>query len=876
MDCGAAVLKCLLDGFGISVGYGALKQVCQTQMDGTSPRDVGRVARQYGLAVNHELLPPDHLLALIRNRHPAVVAIHDDEGDHHFVVIWRRLGKFFQVMDPAVGRRWIHEDDFAEMLFRSHRETRAAAWLRWVRGTRFRPLLIRRFRDLGCAASEAEHQVDQAFSSGSVMAVAELDAAVRAVQALVHAGTLSRGREAVAAVIRFRDHVGEIPKDFYAVLPRGDRVKLLGVSCLFFERGAPASAEPAAAEESDDDAPVPELADLMKHPETTPLQELLRLLKADGLLKPSVLAAGILVSALVLVVEAFFFRALLGIGKVLTAEQRFSAMIALLAFIFCSIGLELFLALGMLRMGRNLSGRFRVAVLDKIPKLGDKYLQSLSIPEMAERAHSIYGLRALPSMGFRLVRSIAGLVLTTAGIWWLDHRAGYVAVVAAATAFLLPLMSEPLLAERDLRNRTFSGSLSRFYLDSLLGLVACRTHGAEKAVRVMHEGYLVPWARSGLDLQRIAVWTEGIPAFLGLAFAYGILWTHVARGYEAGGVLLIVYWALRIPQMGDDLAQVVQEYPGHRNRALRIFEPLGAPEEMLFRGETTQQAVQRFTEKPEKVEPVAISIRDLTVRVMGHNILDGINLDIKPGDKVGIVGPSGAGKSSLVGVLLGWNQPEKGAVYVDGNPLDGIALDKLRKETAWVDPSVQLWNRSFLDNLRYGSASDVGTAIGKAVETADLQGILEKLPEGLQTSLGESGGFLSGGEGQRVRFGRGLMRPFARLVILDEPFRGLDREQRHELLLRAKAWWRESTMICITHDVGETATFEKVAVMEHGRIVEFGNPRSLAADHRSRYRALLDAEREVHQDQWENNLWKPVLLQNGKVSELEGRRRSWN
>ncbi len=182
---------------------------------------------------------------------------------------------------------------------------------------------------------------------------------------------------------------------------------------------------------------------------------------------------------------------------------------------------------------------------------------------------------------------------------------------------------------------------------------------------------------------------------------------------------------------------------------------------------------------------------------------------VPPGEHVAIVGPSGAGKSTLLEVLLGWHRPASGQVLVDGTPLDGAALEQLRGQTAWVDPAVQLWNRSLLENLLYGATDDGADGLGEAVTDVDLAGTMERLPAGLQTPLGEGGGLLSGGEGQRVRLARGLLRATARLVILDEPFRGLDRAQRHELLRRARLRWTHATLLCVTHDIGETLDFPR-------------------------------------------------------------------
>src|SRR5262249_59676268 len=119
------------------------------------------------------------------------------------------------------------------------------------------------------------------------------------------------------------------------------------------------------------------------------------------------------------------------------------------------------------------------------------------------------------------------------------------------------------------------------------------------------------------------------------------------------------------------------------------------------------------------------------------------------------------------------------------------------------------------------------------------------LPDGLQTPLGESGRLLSGGEGQRVRFGRALHRSPARLVVLDEAFRGLERPRRQRFLGVARRRWAQATLVHITHDIEETALFDRVLVMDGGRIVEEGSPHDLSRRAGSRYRDLLDAAESV-------------------------------
>jgi ATP-binding cassette subfamily B protein len=262
----------------------------------------------------------------------------------------------------------------------------------------------------------------------------------------------------------------------------------------------------------------------------------------------------------------------------------------------------------------------------------------------------------------------------------------------------------------------------------------------------------------------------------------------------------------------------------------------------------------------------AIELQGVTVRAGGHVILDDASLTIAPGSHVAIVGPSGAGKSTLVGLLLGWHRPSAGLVVVDGGPLDSTGLDGLRRQTVWVDPAVHLWNRSLAENLLFGSDGK-GPAIGARIVDADLRSLVEHLPHGLQTPLGEGGALVSGGEGQRVRFARGLGRASARLVVLDEPFRGLERERRSRLLARARQRWRAATLLCVTHDIGETSAFDRVLVIAGGRIVEDGDPARLASDDRSHYRALLDAESNLRTRLWADPSWRTLRLRDGRVEE---------
>jgi len=858
MDCGPAALKCLLEGFGVSASYGRLREACQTDVDGTSIDTLEEVALSLGLEAEQVMLPVDHVLRSEGGVLPALAVVRLGTGMTHFVVLWRRHGRLVQVMDPAVGRRFTGMAQQEAELY-VHREVVPAAQWREFAGTpAFLEPLSGRLEELGVRARDA---LDEACADPGWKSLAAVDAATRLCAALVRAGGVRRGAEARKVIeTLWTSARDESPSDSPAIPPglwfareledEPDQLLLRGAVLVRF-RGLRATGETPPPESLS-----PELAAALREPPSRPWRTLFSLLSLDGWVVPGVLAGLLGLAAAGVATEAVLLRGLLELGRELgLVEQRAGALAALLLFLTALLGLDLLSAVGMLRVGRRLELRLRMAFLQKIPRLENAYLHSRLKSDMAQRSHSIHLLRLLPRTVGGMVHTTTSLVLTAVGIAWLDPGAAGLAALAAASALAVPLFAARWMIERDLRLRTHAGGLGRFYLDALLGLVPIRAHGAQRAMRSQHDSLLRDWADAGIAVEHAGVWADAIQALVGGGFAVWIFFDHIARVGESGGVLLLLYWALALPLLGQELATLARQYPAQRNVALRLLEPLQAPE-----------AERVATPASPGVGGVSLRFEGVSVRAAGHTILRDIDLEIRAGEHVAVVGPSGAGKSTLVGLLLGWHRPARGSLSVDGSPMDPAVLEWLRRATVWVDPAVQLWNRSVLQNLCYGATGDPVERAREAVDSAELRGILERLPEGLQTPLGEGGGLVSGGEGQRVRFGRALVRGPARLVVMDEPFRGLGRDARHRLLAESRRRWASATLVCITHEISETAGFSRVVVVDHGRVVESGRPGELAA-RESRYRRLLEAEGRADEAVWRDPRWRRLQLAGQRVVE---------
>src|SRR5688572_7792983 len=132
MDCGPAALKSLLDGYGIRCSYGRLREACQTEIDGTSIDQIETTAVQLGLDAAQVMLPLDHLLDPKANVLPAVVIVRNPDGATHFVVVWRRHGRWLQVMDSAVGRRWVPVSRFFDDVYVHTMSVPVSDWREWA------------------------------------------------------------------------------------------------------------------------------------------------------------------------------------------------------------------------------------------------------------------------------------------------------------------------------------------------------------------------------------------------------------------------------------------------------------------------------------------------------------------------------------------------------------------------------------------------------------------------------------------------------------------------------------------------------------------------------------------------------------------------
>jgi thiol reductant ABC exporter CydD subunit len=204
----------------------------------------------------------------------------------------------------------------------------------------------------------------------------------------------------------------------------------------------------------------------------------------------------------------------------------------------------------------------------------------------------------------------------------------------------------------------------------------------------------------------------------------------------------------------------------------------------------------RHTEPPS----VAVNLRGIVVLYpnRGAPALSLSELQVDPGEHLAVVGPSGSGKSTLLAVLLGLTRPDSGTVTLGGTDLSDVDMVEWRRRTTWVPQRTRLFRGSLLDNVRFSRPDASSARVDEAVRISGLDGLVNRLPRGLDTAVGEGGMTLSAGERQRVALARAVIRDAA-LVLLDEPASNLDPQALDVLEQNMTRWASGRTVVVAAH-----------------------------------------------------------------------------
>jgi subfamily B ATP-binding cassette protein MsbA len=248
-----------------------------------------------------------------------------------------------------------------------------------------------------------------------------------------------------------------------------------------------------------------------------------------------------------------------------------------------------------------------------------------------------------------------------------------------------------------------------------------------------------------------------------------------------------------------------------------------------------------------------IELRDVELRYPGQTrpALNGVNLFCAAGTVTALVGPSGGGKSSLVSLLPRFYEPTAGELRLDGLALNDYRIESLREQISWVGQKVVLFNDTIARNIAYGALAGASRKqIEEAAHAANAMEFIERLPNGLDSQVGEGGALLSGGQRQRIAIARALLKD-APILILDEATSALDSQSERLIQNALSRLMRARTVLVIAHRLSTVEHADQIVVLDDGRIVEQGTHVDLLA-RGGKYSAL-------HRMQFREDIPSPVI-----------------
>ena len=443
----------------------------------------------------------------------------------------------------------------------------------------------------------------------------------------------------------------------------------------------------------------------------------------------------------------------------------------------------------------------------------------------------------------------SGVILSSFDAWLIVPFICWMIGFAMIMRFLIPKLGRTAARQADARS-LMTGRITDAY--SNIATVKLFSHGAREAAyakQSMEEFMVTVHAQMRLaTLLHTCSFIVNSSLTVGTT-ALGIwLWYHGQVG--VGAVATATAMALRV----NGLSQYIMW------ESARLFENIGTVND----GMATLSKPHTILDKPQAL-PLKVTRGEIKFEHVdfsyeaGKPLLNGFNLNIKPGEKVGLIGRSGAGKSTIVNLLLRFYEPQSGTISIDGQNVDSVTQESLRAQIGLVTQDTSLLHRSVRDNIIYGRPDATDAEMISAAERAEAADFIPNLSDakgrrGYDAHVGERGVKLSGGQRQRIAIARVMLKD-APILLLDEATSALDSEVEAAIQESLDKMMEGKTVIAIAHRLSTIAAMDSLIVLDKGRIIEEGSHTELLE------KQGLYAKLWAHQSggflsehvEWENN-----------------------
>ena len=429
-----------------------------------------------------------------------------------------------------------------------------------------------------------------------------------------------------------------------------------------------------------------------------------------------------------------------------------------------------------------------------------------------------------------LIISLVGSIIILSTLLW--QYALFLLIFSIVFSLVVYYGSKPM-AKLTKKEAKASNKLNGQLADVISNILAVKSSGAESTEQKFFTKTVSSWRNSSLDVMRgflkISTVYSSISMTMKVSAAAFAVYAAQNNLISVAAVYLIITYTSSVTRELWNMNGIMRNY----NRII------GNANDMVEILQTPTTLIDKSSSKLE-VTNGEISMDKITFthdEGQGDTLFHDFSLDIKPGEKIGLVGASGSGKTTLTKLLLRFADIDSGKITIDGQDISEVTQASLRAKIAYVPQEPLLFHRSVRENIAYGRPDATDAEIEEAAKKAGAYDFIVGLKDGFDTMVGERGIKLSGGQRQRVAIARAILKD-APILVLDEATSALDSESEALIQKSLKTLMENRTSIVIAHRLSTIAKLDRIIVLKNGKIVEDGSHDELINKKRGVYAKL--------------------------------------
>ena len=429
-----------------------------------------------------------------------------------------------------------------------------------------------------------------------------------------------------------------------------------------------------------------------------------------------------------------------------------------------------------------------------------------------------------------LVVSLVGSIIVLSTLLW--QYALFLLIFSIVFSLVVYYGSKPM-AKLTKKEAKASNKLNGQLADVISNVLAVKSSGAETTEQKFFAKTVSSWRNSSLDVMRGFLKVSTVYSSINMVIKIGAIAFAV---YAAQNNLVSVASVYLIITYTGSVAHELWNMNGIMRNYNRI---IGNANDMIEILQTPTTLIDESDSKL-KVTNGEISMDKITFthdEGQGDTLFHDFSLEIKPGEKIGLVGASGSGKTTLTKLLLRFADIDSGKITIDGQDISEVTQASLRAKIAYVPQEPLLFHRSVRENIAYGRPDATDAEIEEAAKKAGAYDFIVGLKDGFDTMVGERGIKLSGGQRQRVAIARAILKD-APILVLDEATSALDSESEALIQKSLETLMKNRTSIVIAHRLSTIAKLDRIIVLKNGKIVEDGSHDELINKKRGVYAKL--------------------------------------